>query len=98
MTVAPASPRAAAIPRPAPRVAPATTAIRPRKASGSTLQLLMLALMEPLVLQASGRILAPPNYWISNLLAVTQIESLLNFDHSRLIAQNSARGSGSSVP
>src|SRR5205807_10521459 len=35
MTVAPASPRAAAMPRPAPRVAPATTAIRPRSASGS---------------------------------------------------------------
>ena len=32
-TVAPASPRAAAIPRPAPRVARATTATRPRKAS-----------------------------------------------------------------
>src|SRR6185503_15137336 len=35
MTVAPASPRAAAMPRPAPRVAPATTATRPRRASGS---------------------------------------------------------------
>src|SRR6476661_7130081 len=35
MTVAPASPRAAAMPRPAPRVAPATTATRPRNASGS---------------------------------------------------------------
>jgi hypothetical protein len=34
-TVAPASPSAAAIPRPAPRVAPATTATRPRSASGS---------------------------------------------------------------
>src|SRR5262247_2058647 len=33
MTVAPASPSAAAIPRPAPRVAPATTATRPRSAS-----------------------------------------------------------------
>src|SRR4029453_9260132 len=31
-TVAPASPRAAAMPRPAPRVAPATTATRPRRA------------------------------------------------------------------
>ena len=35
MTVAPASPSAAAIPRPAPRVAPATTATRPRRASGA---------------------------------------------------------------
>src|SRR5439155_4646111 len=34
-TVAPASPKAAAMPRPAPRVAPATTATRPRSASGS---------------------------------------------------------------
>src|SRR5688572_18254860 len=34
MTVAPASPSATAIPRPAPRVAPATTATRPRSASG----------------------------------------------------------------
>ena len=33
ITVAPASPRAAAMPRPAPRVAPATTATRPRSAS-----------------------------------------------------------------
>src|SRR6202011_5332293 len=33
MTVAPASPSAAAMPRPAPRVAPATTATRPRSAS-----------------------------------------------------------------
>src|SRR5437879_1118819 len=32
-TVAPASPKAAAMPRPAPRVAPATTATRPRSAS-----------------------------------------------------------------
>src|SRR5215475_5011274 len=38
MTVAPASPRAAAIPRPAPRVAPATTATRPRKALRSGVQ------------------------------------------------------------
>ena len=35
MTVAPASPKAAAMPRPAPRVAPATTATRPRSAFGS---------------------------------------------------------------
>src|SRR5262245_27403373 len=33
MTVAPASPKAAAMPRPAPRVAPATTTTRPRSAS-----------------------------------------------------------------
>src|SRR6185503_7569505 len=33
ITVAPASPSAAAMPRPAPRVAPATTATRPRSAS-----------------------------------------------------------------
>ena len=37
-TVAPASPKAAAIPRPAPRVAPATTATRPRSAYGSGAQ------------------------------------------------------------
>src|SRR5436309_944515 len=35
MTVAPASPSASAIPRPAPRVAPATTATRPSRAVGS---------------------------------------------------------------
>src|SRR4249919_894917 len=35
MTLAPASPSAAAMPRPAPRVAPATTATRPRRASRS---------------------------------------------------------------
>src|SRR5437764_11219280 len=34
-TVAPASPSATAMPRPAPRVAPATTATRPRSAAGS---------------------------------------------------------------
>ena len=34
-TVAPASPSAMAMPRPAPRVAPATTATRPRRASPS---------------------------------------------------------------
>src|SRR5215831_10162274 len=38
MTVAPASPRAAAIPRPAPRVAPATSAMRSRRPSGSGAQ------------------------------------------------------------
>ena len=38
MTVAPASPSAAAIPRPAPRVAPATSATRPRSASSSGVQ------------------------------------------------------------
>src|SRR4051794_23295083 len=37
-TVAPASPRAAAMPRPAPRVAPATTATRPRSDVGSGVQ------------------------------------------------------------
>src|SRR5262245_55852811 len=41
MTVAPASPRAAAMPRPAPLVAPATTATRPRSADRSGDQLLM---------------------------------------------------------
>ena len=41
MTVAPASPMAAAIPRPAPRVAPATTAMRPRNAFVFGIQVIM---------------------------------------------------------
>src|SRR5256885_16536680 len=42
-TVAPVSPRARAIPRPAPRVAPATTATRPASGFGDSVRLAILA-------------------------------------------------------
>src|SRR5262245_25333327 len=47
MTVAPASPSAAAMPRPAPLVAPATTATRPRNDDGSGAQFVTAVLQSP---------------------------------------------------